>query len=186
MPLMLWVALILSGSAYASDDPSPAPEARVPRRGMSLLETLPQREFILHGFRAPVTGVELREGPLGFHLGVYPTILGDDGVTTWFTKMGLSLYFLSFAGTAEGRESGFVASVSLMQGLSGDRAVTLDLQRGTAFAGDLAFRWAVWKGLDLRIGVSLIGTAAGELFVNPTPGVSWSVPLGAPPVRSDP
>jgi hypothetical protein len=58
----------------------------------SVFVTNPRRELIVHGFRAPVTGLELRDGPLGFHLGVYPTILGDEGVTTFFSKVGLSLY----------------------------------------------------------------------------------------------
>lgn len=160
----------LSTFALAADPEPPA-------EGPDLWRTSPRRELIVHGFRAPVTGVELRDGPLGFHLGVYPMLFGDEVVTTWFTKVGVSAYFLSFD-TGSGRDSGLYASGSLLQGLTGAHDVTKDVASGTAFSGEAGFRWAAVKGLDVRLGITAVVTASGDLSVNPTPGLSWSVPLG--------
>jgi hypothetical protein len=57
--------------------------------------------------------------------------------------------------------------------------VTVDLDAGTAFGAEAGVRWAAWRGLDLRLGVAVLATAEGDVYVNPTPGLSWSVPLGA-------
>ena len=133
----------------------------------------------MHGFRGPVTGLELRDGFLGFYLGAYPIILRGESVTSWFLKVGVSAYVLSFD-LGSGRDSGFYAGLSLLQGLGGAHDVREDIASGTAFSGEAGFRWAAVKGLDLRLGISVLTTSDGQVSVNPTPGISWSVPLGGP------
>jgi len=40
--------------------------------------------------------------------------------------------------------------------------VTVDLDAGTAVSVEAGFRWAVWRSLDLRLGVAVLATAVGE------------------------
>jgi hypothetical protein len=135
----------------------------------------PVREVMVHGFRAPVTGIELRHEHLGFFVGVYPIILADEDVTTWFSKVGVSAYVGRFR--TGPRDSNFYGAISLLQGLSGDHDVRVSLDDGTAFSVETGFRWAIGPALDLRLGAIALVTAAGQVSVNPTPGISWTVPL---------
>ena len=139
----------------------------------------PDREIIVHGFRAPSTGVELREGVIGFHVGFYPTTLdkapdGDDR-TTWFLKTGLTVYFLGFD-LGSGRDSSPYVGLSLVQGLGNEWDVSKSTTTGAGGTFEAGFRWAVYEGLDLRLGASLLAGFDGRTRVRPTPGISWAVP----------
>jgi hypothetical protein len=129
-------------------------------------------ELLLHGWRSPSIGVEYRRGFLGIHAGAYPTVISRDArgdtETTWFAKAGLTGYFLPLRLTSE-RASTLFVSVAYLRGLNRDWDDALFLETG--------FRWAVWKGLDLRLGVGLLLAPGQSPRVNPTPGVSWSFPL---------
>lgn len=136
----------------------------------------PERELIIHGFRAPVTGIEAREDSLGFFLGAYPIILSGEDTTTWFAKFGLAWYSPGFT-LGSTRESNFYVGLSLLQGLSGDYKVTQSVDRGTFFAAEGGFRWATINGLDVRLGVIFLANTQGKTSFNPTPGLSWSIPI---------
>ncbi|QSQ19778.1 hypothetical protein JY651_31400 [Pyxidicoccus parkwayensis] len=129
-------------------------------------------ELLIHGWRSPSIGVEYRRGFLGIHAGAYPTVISRDtsggSETTWFAKAGLTGYFLPLRLTSERPSLAFV-SVAYLRGLN----------RGwdDAFFLEAGFRWAVWKGLDLRLGAGLLLAPGRSPRVNPTPGVSWSFPL---------
>lgn len=139
-----------------------------------------EREVILHGFRAPSMGLELREGWLGFHVGLYPTIIDESpsgtARTTWFAKTGVTFYPWRFD-TGSGRPSGLYGGVALMQGLGNDWDAAESSTSGSGGFFDLGFRWAAYKGLDLRLGVGVLVGFDGRVVVNPTPGISWAFPL---------
>jgi hypothetical protein len=39
---------------------------------------------------------------------------------------------------------------------------------------EVGFRWMIYKGLNLRIGVTTLAAAGESVKVNPTPGISYS------------
>jgi len=138
-----------------------------------------ERELTVHGFRSPSTGVELRDGWLGFHLGLFPLIAdeGADGTrTTWFVKTGVTAYPWRFD-LGSGRVSGPFVSLSLMQGLNNEWNVANSVGQGAGVHGEIGFRWAVTAGLDLRLGVGVLVGSEERVVVHPTPGISWTVAL---------
>jgi hypothetical protein len=143
-------------------------------------EELAERELMLHGLRAPSIGLEFREQWMGFHVGLYPAIVDEgpdgDSRTTWFIKTGVTFYPIGFD-AGPGRPSGPYAGVALLQGLGNDWDVSRSATKGSAVFFDLGFRWAVWMGLDIRIGVSALLGFDGRTHIAPTPGISWSVPF---------
>jgi hypothetical protein len=129
----------------------------------------PEREIIVHVFRAPSIGMEVRQGLFGVHVGAYPTVIDRDGDgahrTTWFVKAGVSAYVLGLAAGST-RTSNLYVGLALMRGL----------HQGWGWAGfvDAGFRWAAWQGLDLRLGAGLLVERDGRVRLNPTPGASWT------------
>lgn len=140
----------------------------------------PDREIIIHGFRAPSMGVELKQGWLGLHVGAYPTTIDDGAVgeprTTWFAKTGLTAYVLE-RDLGAGRPSALYVGVALVQGLGNAWDVAESAADGSGVFFDAGARWAVYRGLDLRLGVGVLVGNQGRIEVNPTPGISWTVPL---------
>lgn len=138
------------------------------------------REVILHGFRAPSMGVELREDWIGFHVGVYLTILdkGADGKgrTTWFAKTGVTFYPLQLD-LGSGRPSGLYVGIALMQGLGNAWDASKSATSGAGGFFDLGFRWAAFKGFDLRLGAGALVGFDGRTAFNFTPGFSWGIPF---------
>jgi hypothetical protein len=179
---MLWLGL-------AGVRPGPALRRAVPAAlfGLALAfapesraEALPRRELIVNGFRAPSTGIELRDGWLSYHLGFYPTTIDTnaDGAprTTWFLKVGLLAYPLQFD-TGSGRPSSPYIGLSLVQGLNHDWDVSRDAGSGSGGLAELGFRWAAYRGLDIRLGASLLAGFDGRIKLNPTPGIGWAIPF---------
>ena len=124
-----------------------------------------KNELSINGFRNPSVGLEYRHKQLSYHAGYYPTNFVS-GETTSFLKVGATAWFLP-VGKKE-NPSSFYAGASYLRGF--DR----DYVDKNALGIEAGFRWMVWKGLNVRIGV--IGVAAeGETFkINPTPGISYS------------
>ena len=87
-------------------------------------------------------------------------------VTTKFAKTGLTYWFLPI-GRRE-NPSSFYASVSYLRGLN------RDYESQNAGAAEVGFRWMVWRGLNLRLGVLALASDGKDLQVNPTPGISYS------------
>jgi hypothetical protein len=133
--------------------------------GPLFAQQLSRNEISINGFRNPSIGLEYRRSHVSVHAGYYPTNFSA-GVTTSFIRTGLTYWFLPVG--KRPNPSSFYASASYVRGLDRDYAGKNGLM------GEVGFRWIVWKGLNLRIGVAAL-TAPGEsLKINPTPGISYS------------
>lgn len=139
------------------------------------------RQVVLHGFRNPVTGLEVREAAVGFVVGFAPNIVdtGRDGEnrTTWFTKTGIFLYPFGVDTGSAGRFEPYLG-VSLVQGLGNAWNVSESVVHGSGVTFDGGLRWASPVGLDLRLGAVLLVGFDGRFNWNPAPGIGWMVPLG--------
>lgn len=154
-------ALFVTGAA--------ASPARAGTDGTGSAAAAAPNELNLNLFRNPSIGLEYRRGAVAVHGGVYPTIISrnaaGDNETTWFVRTGASLFFLghSFYGQ---RPSEFYVSASYLRGLNHGR--------GNAGLADLGYRWMVWRGLNVRLGVAVLVERGHATKVNPTPGIGWS------------
>lgn len=174
---MTSIALLLLLSQSSTPNPTPV-EAPVEAKAPSATPSAaPQRQFTVHGFRSPSIGVELRQGFLGFHVGLFPLIADTsetgESRTTWFVKTGVTAYFLRFD-LGSGRPSSLFTSLSLMQGLNNAWDVNRSVRQGTGLHGEVGVLWAAWRGLDVRLGVGVLVGLDGRVRVHPTPGISWS------------
>jgi hypothetical protein len=124
-----------------------------------------KNELSINGFRNPSVGLEYRHKIVSYHAGYYPTAF-ESGENTSFLKIGATAWFLP-VGKRE-NPSSFYAGASYLRGFN------REYDGKNAVGIETGFRWMVWKGINLRIGV--IGLAAsGESFkINPTPGISYS------------
>ncbi len=126
------------------------------------------RELSINGFRNPSIGLEYRHTHLSVHAGYYTTAF-TSGEYTNFVKTGLTYWFLP-VGKRE-IPSSFYAGASYLRGL------TRDYKDKNAAAVEAGFRWMIWKGLNLRIGVIGVMANGQDLKINPTPGISYSIKL---------
>lgn len=125
----------------------------------------PQHQLSINGFRNPSIGLEYQQQHVSIHGGYYVTNF-TSGVTTQFLKAGITYWFLP-VGKKE-QPSSFYAGASYLRGL------TRDYTNKNAFAVEAGFRWYLWKGINLRIGVIALTAQARDLQINPTPGISYS------------
>ena len=126
---------------------------------------LSKREFSLNAFRNPSIGLEYRYQSVSIHAGYYSTAFAS-GEYTNFIKTGFTYWFLP-VGKRE-NSSSFYSSVSYARGL------TRDYENKSAAMGEVGFRWMIWKGLNLRMGVAVLAAKNESLKINPTPGISYS------------
>ena len=137
---------------------------------MSISATFAQPRFSAHeisvnGFRNPSVGAEYRYRHVSVHAGYYPTNFTSN-TTTEFIRTGVTLWLLPI-GKKE-NPSSFYTSVSYARGM------TRAYRGKNALMPEVGFRWMVYRGLNLRIGVAGLA-ARGEGFkINPTPGISYS------------
>jgi hypothetical protein len=124
-----------------------------------------KNEISINGFRNPSIGAEYRHKHLSVHAGYYPTNF-ESGITTGFIRTGVTYWFLP-VGKKE-NPSSFYSSLSYARGMSRDYK---DQNAGIAEAG---FRWMVYKGLNLRIGIAALAAENKDVKINPTPGISYS------------
>lgn len=124
-----------------------------------------KHEISFNGFRNPSIGLEYRYKIVSVHAGYYVTNF-ETNTTTRFIKVGATLWFLPI-GKKE-IPSSFYAQVSYLRGLS------RDYEGDNAGSVDVGFRWMVWKGLNLRIGVIALFSAGEDLQINPTPGIGYA------------
>jgi hypothetical protein len=131
--------------------------------------SFPAQELNLNLFRNPSIGLEYRLGPVAAHAGLYPTVISKDAAgknqTSWFVRAGLTTFFLghSFYGQ---RPSEFYLSASYLRGLNQGH--------GHAALTETGYRWMVWQGLNVRLGVAVLLERDRDVKVNPTPGIGWS------------
>lgn len=131
----------------------------------AIAQKLSDHEFSINGFRNPSAGVEYRYKSFSVHGGYYPTAF-KPGVNTNFAKAGVTYWFLP-VGNKE-NPSSFYSTVAYARGLS------QDYKDKNAIIGEVGFRWMVWKGLNLRLGVAALGAKGEDIKINPTPGISYS------------
>lgn len=122
-------------------------------------------EISLNGFHNPSIGLEYRFKQISVHAGYYPTNF-ESNVTTEFLKAGATFWFLP-VGKKE-NPSSFYTSLSYARGL------TRDYKDKNAVIGEVGFRWMVFAGVNLRIGVAALAGEGESLKINPTPGISYS------------
>lgn len=126
---------------------------------------LSKNEFSINGFRNPSIGLEYRHKNVSVHAGYYITAFEKD-ITTKFFKVGATVWFLPVG--KKQNPSSFYAGASYLRGLN------LDYKNENAVAMEAGFRWMVWKGLNLRIGVIGVAAKGHDVKINPTPGISYS------------
>ena len=124
-----------------------------------------KQELSINGFRNPSIGAEYRYKRISVHARYYPTNF-ESGVTTEFIKTGLTYWFLP-VGKKE-NPSSFYGSLSYARGTSREYK---DKNAGVA---EIGFRWMVYKGINLRLGVAALAAEGKDLKINPTPGISYS------------
>ncbi len=120
-------------------------------------------------FRNPSIGLEYRIGALALHAGLYPTIISKDSSgtneTSWFGRAGVTAFFAGHSFYRQ-RPSELYVSASYLRGLN--------LDHGNAGAAEAGYRWMVWSGINVRLGVAVLVERGRAIRVNPTPGIGWS------------
>jgi len=131
----------------------------------SAQDKFPENTLSVNAFRNPSIGLEYQRKQVSIHAGYYITAF-ESGVTTKFLKAGLTYWFLPL-GKKE-IPSSFYAGASYLRGIN------LDYKNENALAMEAGFRWYVWKGVNLRIGVIALAANGHDLKINPTPSISYS------------
>ena len=144
--LLLASMLVLTSVAFAQD-------------------TYPKNTLSVNAFRNPSIGLEYQRKQVSVHAGYYITAF-ESGVTTKFLKAGLTYWFLPVG--KKDIPSSFYAGASYLRGIN------LDYKNENALAMEAGFRWYVWKGVNLRIGVIALAANGHDLKINPTPSISYS------------
>jgi hypothetical protein len=164
--LRVGVLMLVAGGAW------PPPAAA---QSASPVKDFSPHELSLNAFRNPSIGLEYRYHRVSVHGGYYPTIISKNeaGVnqTTSFVRLGVSYWFWPLPARHHEPSSPY-ASLSYVRGLDQEWKG----QSGTL--SELGFRWVVLRGLNLRLGVALLAGPGRSIKVNPTPGISYSLPLG--------
>ncbi|AQG79629.1 hypothetical protein [Spirosoma montaniterrae] len=133
--------------------------------GSAFAQRFPRNEISINGFRNPSIGLEYRRNHVSVHAGYYVTNFTPN-TTTQFVKTGLTYWFLP-VGRRE-NPSSLYTSVAYLHGLN------RDYRDQNAASAEVGFRWMVWRGLNLRLGVIAIASTDNDLKINPTPGISYS------------
>ena len=124
-----------------------------------------KQEISINAFRNPSIGLEYRYKSVSIHGGYYITSF-DPGITTKFIKVGATLWFLP-VGHQE-NPSSFYAQLSYLRGLN------REYEDKNGASVDVGFRWMVWQGLNLRIGVVALAAEGQSLKINPTPSIGYA------------
>lgn len=124
-----------------------------------------KQELGINAFRNPSIGLEYRYKFVSVHAGYYVTNFETD-ITTQFLKIGTALWFLP-VGKRE-NPSSFYAQFSYLRGLN------RDYKDANAGSVDVGFRFMVYKGLNLRLGVIALFSEGKSIKINPTPSIGYS------------
>lgn len=126
----------------------------------------PKNLISFNGFRNPSIGLEYQRNQVSVHAGYYPTNF-TSGVTTEFMKAGATYWFAP-VGKKEIPSSFYIGGSYL-------RGTSREYKNKDAFAVETGYRWYVWNGLNLRIGVIALASQGQDLKINPTPSISYSI-----------
>lgn len=124
-----------------------------------------KHEISINAFRNPSIGLEYRYQHASIHAGYYTTAFAS-GEYTNFIKTGLTYWFLPV--DKKPIPSSFYAGASYLNGLN------KEYKNKSAFAAEAGFRWMIWKGLNVRLGVIALTAKGKDVKINPTPGISYS------------
>lgn len=144
--LLLILLLVMTSTVFAQDK-------------------FPKNTLSLNGFRNPSIGLEYQYRQASIHAGYYLTNF-ESNVTTRFLKAGVTYWFLPVG--KKNIPSSFYVGASYLRGL------TRDYKDKNALGIETGFRWYVWKGLNLRIGVIALIAEGQNVKINPTPSISYS------------
>lgn len=125
---------------------------------------LSKNELSINAFRAPSIGAEFRHNKVSIHAGYYLTAFS--GQTNNFLKTGLT-YWLFPVGNKT-NPSSFYVGASYLRGLDNE------YKNQNALGAESGFRWMIWKGLNLRIGLIAVAADGKSLKLNPAGGISYS------------
>lgn len=125
----------------------------------------PKNVISINGFRNPSIGLEYQRKQVSVHAGYYPTNF-TSGVTTEFVKAGATYWFAPVG--KKNIPSSFYAGASFLRGTS------REYKNKNAFAVETGYRWYVWNGFNLRIGVIALASQGQDLKINPTPSIGYS------------
>jgi hypothetical protein len=129
-------------------------------------DKLPKNTMSINAFRNPSIGLEYQRNQISIHGGYYLTNF-ESGITTRFLKTGVTYWFLPI-GKKE-IPSSFYVGANYLRGLS------RDYENKNALGLEAGFRWYIWKGINLRIGVIALASEGQDLKINPTPSISYSI-----------
>jgi len=129
-------------------------------------DKLPKNTISINAFRNPSIGLEYQRKQISIHGGYYLTNF-ESGITTRFLKTGVTYWFLPI-GKKE-IPSSFYVGANYLRGLS------RDYENKNALGLEAGFRWYIWKGINLRIGVIALASEGQDLKINPTPSISYSI-----------
>ncbi|HMF71525.1 MAG TPA: hypothetical protein VK616_08620 [Flavitalea sp.] len=124
-----------------------------------------KHELSINAFRNPSIGAEYRYRHISVHAGYYPTNF-ESGITTEFIRTGLTYWFLPVG--KKPNPSSFYGSLSFARGTS------RDFKNQNAGIAEVGFRWMIYKGINLRIGIAALAAKGKSVKINPTPGLSYS------------
>ncbi|MBC8135898.1 MAG: DUF4386 domain-containing protein [Fibrella sp.] len=135
----------------------------------------PESTLYVHAFRSPLIGLEYRRSDFGIYAGRYTTIISrnseGDSEDTWFNKIGVTYYFgTPFVKQNRSRLESFV-SVAYMRGTANSWR-----DKNAGFI-DTGVRYNLGRGFEARIGTGVLFGEGHSPRVNPTPGISYSIPL---------
>ncbi len=145
--IIFFLIIIFSGNAYSQSKFS-------------------KHEISINGFRNPSIGAEYRYKQISIHAGYYPTNF-ESGITTEFIKTGLTYWFAPVG--KKKNPSSFYGSLSYARGAS------RDYKNKDAGIAEVGFRWMVYRGINLRLGVAGLAAENKNVKINPTPGISYSI-----------
>ncbi len=125
-----------------------------------------RHELSVNGFRNPSIGLEYRYRFVSVHAGYYVTNF-ESNTTTRFYKTGATLWFLPVG--KRQNPSSFYTQLSYLRGLN------REYKSVNASSIDVGFRWMVWRGLNVRLGVLALFAKGKDVQINPTPGIGYAI-----------
>jgi hypothetical protein len=130
---------------------------------------VPPQRLYLHGFRSPSIGIEYRRGNIGLHSGLYLTNFSLNE-TTRFLKTGVTVYFPSLDLSRSGKSEAYLSAAYV-------RGLNRDFENRNGIFLEPGMRWQFRNRFEARLGVGILASSGQRIRVNPTPGISWSIPL---------
>ncbi|MFZ4509185.1 MAG: hypothetical protein ACOYON_15975 [Fimbriimonas sp.] len=127
-------------------------------------------KLYIHGFRAPSTGLEYRSGQIGLHAGLYTTILDSREKSTEFLKIGATYYY-RFSNQPQFARFESYLSAAYVRGLNRD----YDKKDGGFFESGVSYQ--IGRGFEARLGTGLLVAKGFKPELNPTVGLTYTVPI---------